>query len=156
MLEEKKEFDVAVFQKNDGLNVSYEIKDFDQTKELAQNIIDSFVVTVIQNDDDNKKAKEFRANCNKAKDKLKNLRLATIKDVMGTFESQIKELEKMFDDKQKEIGVEVNAYADSKKTEKTLVKTEKKSLKLTFEYSDKLLQKILDFCTKNSITVEEI
>ena len=156
MLNEKEELELSVARITDGTEVSYEIKDFDKTKELALKKVADYKVVVIQDDDENKRAKEFRANCNKARDSVKNLRLTTIKEITGTFEAQCKELEKIFDDKQKEIGVEVNAYAESKKAEKVLVKTSKKSLKITFDYSEKLEQKIVDFCTKNSITVEEI
>lgn len=155
MLSDKTELDIDVLQTNDGINVSYEIKDFDNVLKLAQKKVAEFIPFVIQDDEQNKAAKEFRANCNKAKKNIADLRLSTIKSITGNFEEQCKQLEKIFDDKQKEIGVEINAYAASKKEEKTLVSTKTYSLKLTYN-SEKLTQKIIEFCQKNNITVEEI
>lgn len=154
----EKSFEVEALQVNNADGIKYEIKDFENVKAIAKSICDSFEVKEIINDEQNKDAKDFRAKCNKAKKQIADLRISTTKEIMTTFEEQAKQLEKMFDDKKKAIGVVVNAYADSKKEEKTLVKTKtiKKSLKITFDYSDKLLQKITEFCEKNNIELEEI
>ena len=152
----EKNFEVEALQVNTETGVVFEIKDFDKVKEVAQKICDSFVPYVIQNDEQNKAAKAFRAKCNKAKDQIKDLRLSTIAEMMGKFEAQAKELEKMFDDKQKAIGVEVNALAAAKKAEKTLVaKTKEYKYKVTFT-NEKTLDKLIKFCEKENIELEEI
>lgn len=156
MAEAAKNFEIEAVQVNDETGIKYEIKDFDNVLKAAQKICDSFVPYVIQNDEQNKAAKAFRAKCNKAKDQIKDLRLSTIAEMMGKFEVQAKELEKMFDDKQKAIGAEVNAYAASKKAEKTLVsKAREYKYKVTFT-NEKTLDKLIKFCEKENIELEEI
>lgn len=157
MLNKEEELEISVARITEGTEVVYEIKNFDLVKELALKKMDEYKTHIIENDEDNKEAKEFRANCNKAKKNISNLRLTTIKSIVGKFESQAKELEKIFDNKQEEIGEKIDAYVSSKKETKTLVgnKTNTYSLKLTYTNKD-LTQQIIDFCTTNNITVEEI
>ena len=156
MAEAAKNFEIEAVQVNDETGIKYEIKDFDNVLKAAQEICNSFVTFVIQNDEQNKVAKDFRAKCNKAKDQIKNLRLSTTREIMSKFEEQAKQLEKIFDDKNKEIGAEVNAYAASKKAEKTLVsKAKEYKYKVTFT-NEKTLEKLIKFCEKENITLEEI
>lgn len=156
MLEEKNTFEIEALQVNTAEGTTFEIKDFDSVKETAVAICDSFITSIIQDDEANKKAKDFRAKCNKAKKQIKDLRLSTEKAVLGTFEEQAKELEAIFDKKQKEIGEVVNAYTDSKKAEKTLVNNSKVyQLKLSYT-NPNLTDLIVKFCQDNNITVEEI
>lgn len=153
MLEEKNEFDVEIVKTSD---YKIAIKDYDDILKKAKTICDSFNTTIIQSDADNKLAKEFRAKCNKAKDQIKNLRISTVEEITGELVEQAKSLEALFDAKQKEVGAEIKAYDSAKKEQKTLVnKTKTYSLKLTYTL-EKLTQKIIDFCEKNNITVEEI
>lgn len=157
MLEEKNTFELEALQVNNAEGTTFEIKEFDNALATAKSICDSFVTFVIQNDEQNKTAKDFRAKCNKAKDQIKNLRLSTQKAVLGKFEEQCKQLEKIFDDKNKEIGVEVNAYAESKKESSTLVGTKAKEYKFKITFvGDKTLEKLIKFCETNNITLEEI
>lgn len=156
MAEAAKNFEIEAVQVNDETGIKYEIKDFDNVLNLAKEICNSFVTFVIQNDEQNKIAKEFRAKCNKAKDQIKNLRLSTTREIMSKFEEQAKELEKIFDDKNEEIGAEVKAYAASKKVGKTLVsKSKEYKYKVTFT-NEKTLDKLIKFCEKENITLEEI
>ena len=152
----EKSFEVEALQVNNADGIKYEIKDFENVKAIAKSICDSFEVKEIINDEHNKDAKDFRAKCNKAKDQIKDLRLSTTREIMSKFEEQAKELEKIFDDKNKEIGAEVNAYAASKKAEKTLVsKAKEYKYKVTFT-NEKTLDKLIKFCEKENITLEEI
>ena len=161
MLETTKEFNVAVSQFTNGTEVGYEITNFDATKEFAKSICESYIDVVIENDDMKKQAKEFRARCNKARDKIKGLRLSTMKEIMGTFEAQCKELEKIFDTKQKKIGEMLNCYEEAQKEEKTLVnKTATYTYKFKLTFTDvadsEILDNLISFCKKNDITLEEI
>jgi len=157
MLEEKNAFEIEALQINSVEGTTFEIKDFDNVKNNAVAICNSFKTTIIQDDDANKLAKDFRAKCNKAKKQIKDLRLSTEKIVLGKFEEQAKELEAIFEAKQKEIGEVVNAYADSKKEEKTLVNSNSKVFKLKLSYTNaSLTDLIVKFCQENNITVEEI
>lgn len=161
MLEEKNTFELEALQVNTAEGTTFEIKDFDNIKETAKSICDSYIDVVIANDDMKKKAKDFRARCNKARDQIKSLRLSTMKEIMGTFEAQCKELEKIFDTKQNKIGEMLNCYEEAQKAEKTLVNkvaTYTYKFKLTFtDVADsEILDNLINFCKKNDITLEEI
>lgn len=129
-----------------------EVKDFDKTLADAQSIIEDNPAFIITNDVEKKEAKETRAKYNKLKDAIKDKRIADINSIVGTYDAQCKQLEKLFDNAQKEFGEQIKAYEDKQKVDSVVVETKAKEYTATITFTDeKIVEKLKTFCEKNNL-----
>lgn len=163
MAEEKEELSLPVVSDLTGDKLTgyqLHVKDFEGTKTMLENILAKYPVFVISSDDDKKKAKEHRAKLNNLLDQVKRTRIDGIKALTGSLEDEVKSLEKMIDEKQKEFGKVIKEYEDSMLAQTTIegvtltTKSKAKAITLTIKtYDPKVAQKISDLAVKNNCEV---
>lgn len=98
-------------------NGTYQIAEFDKAKEDCAKFIseNGNVEMVIATDDDKKVAKKSRTLIRKKKDEIGELRKQLNVAIMGTFNEQAKELERMLDEADASLKAKIADYDDSKK-----------------------------------------
>ena len=102
----------------------YVIRQFDDVKEAFEKAINDLHVEEILTDDKSFNAyKKRRTLINKAKEKVKRVRLDLTEAVMGTFQSQCKELEDMLQEADATMKSTVDAYTEAHKEPKPPVYT---------------------------------
>ena len=115
--------------------------------EQALDIISEMPTTIIQDDSELKRVKEFRASCNNCIKAIDRLRIDYVADYTSEFEADCNAVKKIFEDKQKELGVAVKTYEDSKK-EVVVERKHKITATLKF-YDENIIKKIKKFAEQN-------
>lgn len=120
---------------------SYEIKEFETTLSNVQKFIEEngHLTLTIQNDDDFKAIKKTRTEIRKKLDAVKSLRLAANEAVLGKFNEQSKEIEKVLNNADKVLKGKVDEWKDKDKPVEPTIYT------LTIKSTEKaLLEKALE------------
>lgn len=109
MENKENEFEIVpVYDKDTG---AYVINDFEKCKNIVQNFItDCHVDLVITSDEDFKGVKATRTNIRKKKTTIENARKQIKEMLVGTFENQLKEIEKMLGDADAKLKEKVDAW----------------------------------------------
>jgi len=141
-MEEK--FEIDLVNNNDVI----ELKNYEKTLEIANEILGEYQAFKIENDDELKIAKEKRAKLNKVVSMIDRRRIDTINDFTSLYVNQCKSLTELFDKRQKEIGIEINKYIESKK-ESVVSKPKVITATVKF-YDEKVVDKLSNFCSKNN------
>lgn len=128
-------------------NNQLEIPDFETKNKWIDSYLEENPVFIIQSDSELKECKERRATTNKLLEEIKRFRIDNINDVICLFEEQFKILEKKLDDRQKELGKEIEAYTDSKKT--VVVKAKHKITATLKFFDENIIKKIEKFAIEN-------
>lgn len=108
---------------------------------------------VIENADDLKAVKKFRAEIGNKKKDITSVRLQANNMYLGVFNEQTKTIETILNEKWTLLGEKVKEYTESQKEEEPVV-VEQKVFKATISTTDeKAFNKVVELCEKNNIAV---
>lgn len=133
---------------NDKVNNVLKVKDFEKTLQTAKDIVASANL-VITNDADKKLAKETRATFNKVVKAIDRKRIDDTNDFISQFNDECNQIKSIFDEAQKKLGEDINAYEEAHKVVVVESATVAKFV-ATLKFSDpKVVDKLKTFAEKN-------
>lgn len=148
MEKEEKEFELVPEQdKNTGV---YVVANYEENKQLVEKFIanDCHLNDKIESDADLKIIKNTRTDIRKKADVIKNARINVTKMLTGTFEEQLKEIEKMLSSADSTLREKVTAYEAEHKSK---IATPKKITLVVKSYDMKLIEKVKAYAIKNGL-----
>lgn len=108
---------------------------------------------IIENANDLKEIKKFRAEIGNKKKDITSVRLQANNMYLGVFNEQTKTIEAILNEKWELLGKKVKEYTDSLKEEEPVI-IEQKVFKATISTTDeKAFNKVIELCEKNNIAV---
>lgn len=134
---------------NDKVNNVLKVKDFEKTLQTAKDIVASANL-VITNDADKKLAKETRATFNKVVKAIDRKRIDDTNDFISQFNDECNQIKSIFDEAQKKLGEDINAYEEAHKVVVVESATTSKTYVATLKFSDpKIVDKLTKFAQTN-------
>lgn len=127
------------------------VKEYETVFNQVATFLDARPVFELTTDDDQKRAKEVRAEINKVLGLIKRRRIDVIADFTGVYEEQCKTIERLLDTRQKEFGKAISDYEEKVKSEDVVASAAAKVYTATLKFTDeKLINKISEFAEKNN------
>jgi recombinational DNA repair ATPase RecF len=124
--------------------------DYDKSLKLANEILTANPVFPIENDTDKKIAKDIRARLNKVAEQVSRVRIDSVDEFTRDFSNQCKEIGDLFKARADEFGKVIKPYEEAQKLVAGEALSKPKVITCTVKfYDEKILNKIIDFCTKN-------
>ena len=125
------------------------VKDFDLTLAKAKRIVAEHPVPTIENDDQKKAAKAFRATLNKVIKAVERRRIDSVADFTAEFEASCKEIVAVFYDAERGYKAAIEAYEDSLKVASVEAEQPARKYVATIKFTDeKIIKKLTEFCAK--------
>ncbi len=127
---------------------SLEVKNFDHSMKLVEEILDNNPAFEIRNDNDLKKAKSLRASLNKIIKQIDRRRIDTIDIITSDFSNQCNSLKAPLQQRANQYSEQIKSY------EKSPVINEAKVYKATITFTNPdMVLKLQNFCLENNLTL---